>query len=481
MIKSETEMLKKVLEQDQLAKKVKKLEQEQFFKNDQLEKLKEQLEELKLENEELEACRDKCEELELRIGEGKAENRELRVTLRENQEERDRLELRNLDLEDRNAQWMDQLVQMRAKVIHLEHVNQINLQNNRLLFSAQRIEFSRLNLGKHLTSDQMYDRMLELDEKEGQMVLSKWSESSKDPMRGDRNMWPQTSREALPSMLSESQKASELNESLKPPLQSELSKNLISPDPKPLISSSVGFDTFNPSKKQDSEVNPPETMKPIFEEKSKGPSNLYMTNEFEKSVDEKRMRTESRGVEFGFKKMPTLAEKLVEKTGKQRQPKWKQNLINIRKRKQRRKRLQEKGKRKSKKLTKESRKKQLRRNKLRKKLKFKKMLKSFLAKFPWKNKKLFNIRQKAIHRMKKYGTLPGLKLHYRKSKGHLEPTWDYRNMNYNPSEMWSIKGTPIIKKDIFRSASVGGHAEFYSKKPPRSRSPNSSKTRTESN
>jgi hypothetical protein len=114
-------------------------------------------------------------------------------------------------------------------------------------------------------------------------------------------------------------------------------------------------------------------------------------------------------------------------------------------------------------MTQKQRKRRIKRNNQRKKMKLKKMLKNYLVKFPWKNKKLFDHRQKMVKKLKKYGTMPGSRLFQRKSKEHLLPEKYYQNWEDLSYKMWSIKGSPLMKKDIFRSASVGGKSNFYEK------------------
>lgn len=295
----------------------------------------------------------------------------------------------------------------------------------------------------------MYDRMLDIDEGDAKLVLSKWSESSR--------LWE-------PGADAENEQAS------------ELSRNLISPDVKKEISSSVGFDTFNPSKKQESQAHLEQQMSSVHEEGAKAGSSVYMTLEQDPAKGTQPVRNGAgmyRNGQFrsecgtgGLQRMPTLATELIRERASPRRPKWKQNLLNMRKRKERRRRLHEKGRRRSKKpLTKKHRQRRLRQKKLRKKLKIKKMLKSYLAKFPWKNKKHFDIRRRALHRMKKYGTLPGALLHQRKSRAHLAPEVYYADWKDRSREMWPIRGSPVIKRDIFRSASVGGHAGLHRRPP----------------
>ena len=148
MIKSETALLERVLEHDQIIKKAEDLEQKLFFKKDLLEQLKLEVEELRLENDDLLSVKEISKQQERTIREKGLEIARLKQVVAEREDFEDSLQLKILELQERDSQWMKEIVELRAKVIHLEHVNQINIQNNRLIFNAQRIEFSRLNLGR---------------------------------------------------------------------------------------------------------------------------------------------------------------------------------------------------------------------------------------------------------------------------------------------------------------------------------------------
>jgi hypothetical protein len=304
----------------------------------------------------------------------------------------------------------------------------------------------------------MYDRMLDLEGNEDQFVLSQWSESSGEgkPKRVTKPVGPVGNHFK--------KEKREIN----PPASKELSKKLMSPELKQIGDSSIGFDTFNPSKKQSSLKESKPVMNSINEEDSRLQSNMFTTNELYSSLknplDSVQFMTKSDG--YHLKKMPRINSVLKKRNGKNKPPKWKQHLLNLRKRKQRRKRIQNSSKVKlklKKPITKNIRKKRIRQKNRRTKQKLKKMLKNYLAKFPWKNKKLFNHRQKMIKKMKRYGTMPGSRLLERKSKEHLLPEKYYHNWDDKSYKMWSIKGSPLMKKDIFRSASVGGNAILYDK------------------
>lgn len=150
MIQSETVMLEQVLNHDQVIKKIKNLEEQLFFKKELEKELNCEIEKLEFENQNLKEYKQKCENLDQNLKHKEMEITDLKLEQKDQKKLIQGLELKNLDLEDRNSQWMVELVELRAKVIELEHVNKINIQNNRLIFNAQRIEFSRLNLGKFI-------------------------------------------------------------------------------------------------------------------------------------------------------------------------------------------------------------------------------------------------------------------------------------------------------------------------------------------
>jgi hypothetical protein len=150
MIKSETAMLERVLEHDRVLKKVNDLEEDLFFKKELNQELRREIEKLEFENENLRSYRKEIEEMKLVMNDKEGEISDFKSKLKEKRKIEENLELRNIDLENQNEEWMKELIKLRAKVIELEHINQINLQNNKLLFNAQRIEFSRLNLGKKI-------------------------------------------------------------------------------------------------------------------------------------------------------------------------------------------------------------------------------------------------------------------------------------------------------------------------------------------
>lgn len=147
MIKSETAMLKGALEHDKVLKKVNDLEERLFFKKEANKELEGEIEKLQFENENLKSYKEELEEMKSKMMDQKADISDLKSRIKEQQRIKENLEYTNLDLETRNEEWMKEMVKLRAKIIELEHINQINLQNNKLLFNAQRIEFSRLNLG----------------------------------------------------------------------------------------------------------------------------------------------------------------------------------------------------------------------------------------------------------------------------------------------------------------------------------------------
>jgi chromosome segregation ATPase len=148
MMKSETGMLERALEHDRVLKRVNDLEETLFFKKELNQELNREIEKLQFENDNLLSYKQKVEEMKLEMVDQKRDISDLKMRIKEQNKIKENLEYKNLDLENRNDEWMKELVKLRAKVIELEHVNQINLQNNKLLFNAQRIEFSRLNLGK---------------------------------------------------------------------------------------------------------------------------------------------------------------------------------------------------------------------------------------------------------------------------------------------------------------------------------------------
>lgn len=147
MLKSETTMLKRVLEHDEVLKQVKALEQELFIAQESNKSLEQKIEKLEFENENLMTYKEECEKLKQTIRGKGIEVTDLKLTIKEKERVNETQEMRILDLEERSGEWMSELLQLRARVIELEHVNQINIQNNRLLFNSQRIEFSRMNLG----------------------------------------------------------------------------------------------------------------------------------------------------------------------------------------------------------------------------------------------------------------------------------------------------------------------------------------------
>lgn len=147
MMQSETVMLEQVLNHDQVLKKIKNLEEQLFFKKELEKELNGEIEKLEFENQNLKDYKQKCENLNQNLRHKEMEITDIKLEMKEKNKLYERLEFKNLDLEDRNSQWMSELVKLRAKVIELEHVNKINIQNNRLIFNAQRIEFSRFNLG----------------------------------------------------------------------------------------------------------------------------------------------------------------------------------------------------------------------------------------------------------------------------------------------------------------------------------------------
>jgi hypothetical protein len=148
MIKSETTMLERVLEQDTVLKKMADLEQELFFKKEENKELELEIEKFKFENENLIHFRQKSEDLQQIIRSKGLEITELKLTIKEQKNYEESQNIKILELEANNAEWMKELIQLRSKVIELEHINRINIQNNRLIFNSQRIEFSRFNLGK---------------------------------------------------------------------------------------------------------------------------------------------------------------------------------------------------------------------------------------------------------------------------------------------------------------------------------------------
>jgi chromosome segregation ATPase len=150
MIKSETAMLERVLEHDKVLKKVNDLEEDLFFKKELNQDLRREIEKLEFENENLRSYKKQIEEMKLLMNEKEGQISDFKSKLKEQKRIEENLELRNIDLENHNEEWMKELIKLRAKVIELEHINQINLQNNKLLFNAQRIEFSRLNLGRKI-------------------------------------------------------------------------------------------------------------------------------------------------------------------------------------------------------------------------------------------------------------------------------------------------------------------------------------------
>ena len=301
----------------------------------------------------------------------------------------------------------------------------------------------------------MYDKILEVDEPQmDPIVLSRWSGMSREINENGQFV----SRESRPSGKHFQKPAFEESSVLK----NELSSNLISPEmQKKNVESSAGFDTFNPSKAQESQDPSKNMMISINEEDSRVQGGIYGTEQtwsMAEKVSGRRFMTKSDDVGFQLKRMPTLKD--VDRGKKT--PKWKQNLINLRKRRKRKRKIHTKKSSKPRfrlnpKLlrSKKFRKKQLLKKKLRNKAKLKKVLKNYLAQYPWKNKRLFNIRQAAIKKMKKYGTLPGLRLHRKASRG--APNWEtYKPARERFYRMWSIKGSPVMKKDIYRSASLGG-------------------------
>ena len=310
--------------------------------------------------------------------------------------------------------------------------------------------------------------MLELEENDDQMVLSQWSESSKEVrQRKSMQKFEPVGDHFKKEKRVEEDQSKTLEPSLMPIACKELSKKLMSPELKQM-DSSVGFDTFNPSKKQSTIKESGKMMNSIVEEDSKLQSNKFTTNDFANSLynplNSIQFMTKTDGYEL--KKMPRISTVLKNRNTKTKTPKWKRHLLNLRKRKQKRKRIQNKHKirlKLKKPMTQKMRKRQIRKTKRRNKLKVKKMLKNYLIKFPWKNKRLFNHRNKAIKDMKRYGTMPGSRLFKSTKKENLMPDKYYKNWEDKSYKMWSIKGSPLMKKDIYRSASVGGKSKFYEK------------------
>jgi hypothetical protein len=188
----------------------------------------------------------------------------------------------------------------------------------------------------------MYDRMLDLEEEEEQpYVLSQWSESSREGR--PKKHTPVHSNFKKENLFEKQKIDSIIDSSLKPVLPKELSKNLISPDPKKKLGdSSVGFDTFNPSKKRESLKESKPVMISINEEDSRLQSNMFNTNEFDNSLknplDSIQFMTKSDG--YHLKKMPKINHILRKRNDNKKTPKWKQHMLNLRKRNRKRKRLQ---------------------------------------------------------------------------------------------------------------------------------------------
>lgn len=148
MMHTETIMLEQSINHDKVMKKLKNLEQQIFVKDEHKKELDNEIEKLEFENQNLKDYKKECQDLNQTLRLKEMELTDIKLELKDQKRLIERYEMKNLNLEDRNSQWMAELIKLRAKVIELEHVNKINIQNNRLIFNAQRIEFSRMNLGK---------------------------------------------------------------------------------------------------------------------------------------------------------------------------------------------------------------------------------------------------------------------------------------------------------------------------------------------
>lgn len=63
---------------------------------------------------------------------------------------KDILEIDFKDLKEKYQESVKEVVHLHSTMMDLEHLNRINLENNKMLFTSQRIEFSRLNIGKFI-------------------------------------------------------------------------------------------------------------------------------------------------------------------------------------------------------------------------------------------------------------------------------------------------------------------------------------------
>ena len=147
MIHSETKMLQRVLEHDSIEKKVEKLENCIFYTKELNTDLKTKIEELKLKNNKMNDIETEKEEWKKKFKAMQIEFLKLKEVAEEFEKEKNLLQLENVEIEDRNQGCIRELIELHQKVIDLEHVNRINGENNRMLFSSQRIEFSRINIG----------------------------------------------------------------------------------------------------------------------------------------------------------------------------------------------------------------------------------------------------------------------------------------------------------------------------------------------
>ena len=148
MLIQETALLQQTLDVERVTNDLQKADTDNFYYKEQINELEMELNVLKRDESVFKEERRVNRELMNTNAKWKRETSTLRRDLLGLERERGRLETANWELDVELNKAAKEVVELQRQVVGLERVNRINLVNNRMLFEGQHLEFSRMRLNE---------------------------------------------------------------------------------------------------------------------------------------------------------------------------------------------------------------------------------------------------------------------------------------------------------------------------------------------